>query len=149
MAGLRTAERPTLAKPPRIVIAASAMDTAAFAAHFTRRHKGSLAGQPELPANLDFNVEQSYRAFHMRLHGLRRYKHEHEPDAPDIAIDRVIECLFENRNWGWKQLAGVDGLIAVFPDGQIAVKYNNRTRHFDEIDEATDYLLGRIPSQIK
>lgn len=149
MAGLRTAEKPSAAVPLKVVIAASAMDSAAFAAHFTRRHKGSLAKQSELPANMDFNTEQAYRAFHTRLHGLRRYKHEHEPDELDIAIDRVIECLFENHNWGWKQLAGVDGLIAVFPDGQIAVKYNNRTRHFDEIDEATDYLLGRLPVQVK
>jgi hypothetical protein len=149
MAGLRTADRPSTTQPLKVVIAASNMDTAAFAAHFTRRHKGSLADQIELPANMNFDVEQGYRAFHNRLHGLRRYKHEHEPDNPEIAIDRVIECLFENRNWGWKQLAGVDGLIAVFPDGQIAVKFNNRTRHFDEIDEATDYLLGRLPSQPK
>ena len=149
MAGLRTADRPSLAKPPTIIIAASAMDTAAFAAHFTRRHKGSLADLSELPSNIDFNIEQMYRAFHMRLHGLRRYRHEHEQDAPEIAIDRAIECLFENHNWGWKQLAGIDGLVAVFPDGQIAVKYNNRTRHFNEIDEATDCLLGNLPGQIK
>jgi hypothetical protein len=149
MAGLRTAVRPSTVKPPTIIIAASEMDTAAFATHFSKRHKGSLADMPELPAAIDFNVEQSYRAFHSRLHGLRRYKHEHEPDAPEFGIDRAIESLFENNNWGWKQLAGIDGLVAVFPDGQIAVKYNNRTRHFDEIDEATDCLLGRLPSQPK
>lgn len=147
MAGLRTAVRPSTAKPPTMIIAASAMDTAAFTAHFTRRHKGSLAGMPDLPATIDFNGEQNYRAFHARLHGLRKYKHEHEPDAPEIAIDRALECLFENHNWGWKQLAGIDGLVAVFPDGQIAVKCNNRTKHFDEIDEATDYLLGNLPSK--
>jgi hypothetical protein len=121
------------------------MNTAAFAAHFTRRHKGSLADMTELPTSIDFNMEQSYRAFHNRLHGLRRYKHEHEPDAPEVGIDRAIECLFENNNWGWKQLAGVDGLVAVFPDGTIAAKHNNRTKHFSEIDEATDYLLGNLP----
>jgi hypothetical protein len=118
------------------------MDTAAFAAHFTRRHKGSLAGQPELPAKLDFDVEQSYRAFHTRLHGLRRYRHEHEPDAPEVGIDRAIECLFENHNWGWKQLAGIDALVAVFPTDDIAVKAKGyKIQHFDEVDEATDYLL--------
>lgn len=145
MAGLRTADRPSTIKPPTIIIAASDMDTAAFAAHFTKRHRGSLADLTELPANIDFNVEQSYRAFHNRLHALRRYRHEHEPDAPEVGIDRAIECLFENHNWGWKQLAGVaDGMIAVFPDGQIAVKRKGiKVKHFDEIDEATDFLLGK------
>lgn len=138
MAGTRTAERPTAVK---IIVAASAMDTATFAAHFTRRHKGSLADLSELSANISFEVEQMYRAFHLRLHGLHRYKHEHEQDAPEIAIDRAIECLFENNNWGWKQLAGIKGLVAVFPDGQISVKYGRTTWHFKEIDEATDCLL--------
>jgi hypothetical protein len=114
MAGLRTADRPSTVKPPIIIIAASEMDTATFAAHFSKRHKGSLADMPELPANIDFNVEQSYRAFHNRLHGLRKYKHQHEQDSPEVSIDRAIECLFENRNWGWKQLAGIEGLVAVF-----------------------------------
>lgn len=145
MAGLRTAVRPSAARPPTIVIAASAMDTAAFAAHFTRRHKGSLADLSELSANISFEVEQMYRAFHLRLHGLHRYKHEHEQDAPEIAIDRAIECLFENNNWGWKQLAGIEGAVAVFPTGQIAVKYSGRKAiYFNEIDEATDCLLGRL-----
>ena len=145
MAGLRTAVPPPTAKPPIMIIAASDMDTAAFAAHFTRRHKGSLADLTELPANITFDVEQQYRAFHNRLHGLRRYKHEHEPDAPEVGIDRAIECLFENHNYGWKQLAGVDGLIAVFPNGQVAVKFKgSKAKYFSEIDEATDCLLGRL-----
>ena len=66
--------------------------------------------------------------------------------APEIAVDRALECLFENRNWGWKQLAGIEGLVAVFPTGQIAVRPGGRkAKYFNEIDEATDYLLGRIP----
>lgn len=146
MAGIRTAERPSMVNQPTVIIAVSAMDTATFAAHFTKRHKGSLADMPELPANMSFDVEQGYRAFHMRLHGLRRYKHEHENDAPEIAVDRAIECLFENRNWGWKQLAGIDGLVAVFPNGQIAVKHKGgKAIHFNEIDEATDCLIGNLP----
>jgi hypothetical protein len=145
MAGLRTAVRPSQASQPILVIAASAMDTATFAAHFSKRHKGSLADLSELPANMTFDVEQGYRAFHARLHGLHKYKHEHEQDAPETAIDRALECLFENNNWGWKQLAGVNALVAVFPDGQIAVKSGSgRGRvvwHFEHIDEATDCLL--------
>jgi hypothetical protein len=142
MAGLRTAVKPPSAKPPVIIVADSEMDTPTFAAHFTKRHKSSLAGMPELPASIDFGMEQSYRAFHRRLHGLRRYKHEHEPDAPEVGIDRALECLFENHNWGWKQLAGIDALVAVFPTGDIAVKAKGyKIQHFNEIDEATDYLL--------
>ncbi len=142
MAGLRTAVAPSTAKPPIIIIAASDMDTPTFAAHFTKRHKGSLAGLDELPADMEFSIEQMYRSFHMRLHGLRRFKHEHEPDAPEVGIDRALECLFENNNWGWKQLAGIDGLVAVFPTGDIAVKARGgKIMHFDEIDEATDYIL--------
>lgn len=147
MAGARTAVAPPTAKPPTLVVAASAMDTTAFAAHFSKRHKGSLADMAELPATIDFDMEQAYRAFHTRLHGLRRFKHEHEPDAPEIGIDRALECLFENHNWGWKQLAGIDGLVAVFPTGQIAVRPGGRkAKYFNEIDEATDYLLGRPTS---
>jgi len=143
MAGLRTAARPSTARQPTLIIAASAMNTASFAAHFTRRHKGSLADLSELSPDISFDVEQGYRAFHARLHGLHKYKHEHEPDAPEIAIDRALECLFENRNWGWKQLAGVNALVAVFPDGQISVKPGKGRAiwHFSEIDEATDCLL--------
>jgi hypothetical protein len=142
MAGLRTAVRPPQAKQPTIVIAVSAMDTATFAAHFSKRHKGSLADLSELPADMAFEVEQSYRAFHFRLHGLHKFRHEHQPDAPEIAVDRALECLFENHNWGWKQLAGIDALVAVFPTGDIAVKAKgSKVMHFNEIDEATDCLL--------
>ena len=143
MAGLRTAVRPPQASQPTLIIAASAMDTVAFTTHFSKRHKGSLADLIELSPDISFDVEQGYRAFHRRLHGLRKYKHEHEPDKPEVAIDRAIECLFENNNWGWKQLAGVNALVAVFPDGQIAVKQGKGrvTWHFKEIDEATDCLL--------
>ena len=143
MAGLRTAEMPSQARQPTLIIAASEMDTAAFAVHFTRRHKGSLGDLSELPTNMDFDIEQMYRAFHNRLHGLNKYKHEHEPDKPEVGIDRAIECLFENNNWGWKQLAGINALVAVFPDGQISVKPGKGRAifHFNEIDEATDCLL--------
>ena len=148
MAGLRTAVRqePSTAPPIAVIIAASDMDTAAFARHFSKRHRGSLADMAELPADIGFDIEQQYRAFHNRLHGLRRYRHEHEPDAPEVGIDRAIECLFENNNWGWKQLAGVEGLVAVFPNGQVAVKHSARKAvYFNEIDEATDFMLGKLP----
>jgi hypothetical protein len=147
MAGLRTAERPSQAqsqaKQPTIIVAASDMDTATFALHFSKRHKDSLGDKAELPADISFDIEQMYRAFHNRLHGLRKYRHDHEPDKPEVGIDRAIECLFENHDWGWKQLAGVSALVAVFPDGQISVKPGNGRVifHFTEIDEATDCLL--------
>jgi plasmid stabilization system protein ParE len=119
------------------------MDTAAFAAHFTRRHKGSLADLAELPANMTHDIEQMYRSFHRRLHEINRYRHEHEEDDVEVSVDRAIEALFENHNWGWKELAGLNGcLVAVFPDGQIATKVNGKVKYHNEIDEATDRLVS-------
>jgi hypothetical protein len=144
---VKTRDVPQPTKPPFMIIAASSMDTAAFAAHFTRRHKGSLADLSELPANMTHEIEQMYRSFHWRLHELRRYKHAHEEEDIEIGVDRAIEALFENHNWGWKQLAGLDGaMVAVFPDGQIATKVNGKVKHHDEIDEATDRLVSVLDS---
>lgn len=130
-------------QPPTIVKSISEMDKVAFAMHFSKRHKGSLADLNELPPNMPFEVEQMYRSFHLRLHetgvGLR---HEHEPEAIEDSVDRAIECLIENRNFGWKELAGIEGLVAVFPDGQIATRVGGRTIHHDTIESATDRLVG-------
>lgn len=129
-------------QPPIIVVSASAMDTMTFARHFTARHKGSLAGQETLPDDVTFEVEQMYRAFHFRLHTLHKYKHEHEPEDEADAVDHAIECLIENGNWGWKELAGIDGHVAVFPDGKIATRINGAVKHHDTIENATDRLIS-------
>jgi hypothetical protein len=140
---VKTRDVPETVDPPTMVIAASSMNTEQFAAHFTKRHKGSLADLSELPANMPHEIEQMYRAFHRRLHEIRRYRHEHEEEDIEIGVDRAIEALFENHNWGWKQLAGLDGcLVAVFPDGQIATSVNGKIKHHNEIDEATDRLVS-------
>lgn len=140
---VKVKEMPASVKPPVMVVAVSSMDTPTFAAHFTKRHKGSLADLAELPANMPHEIEQMYRSFHHRLHELRRYKHAHEEEEVEVSVDRAIEALFENHNWGWKQLAGLDGcLVAVFPDGQIATSINGEIMHHDEIDEATDRLCS-------
>jgi len=128
-------------KTRKRIVAASAMTTEQFALHFTHRHKSSLAGLDELPADMTFEVEQMYLAFHNRLHGLRRYKHYHDPDAPDVAVDRALRCLIENHNWGWKQLAGLEGEVAVFPDGQIATRIAGRKEYHKNVEDATDRLL--------
>jgi hypothetical protein len=138
-------ERPAQARPvkPRtVIVSITSMDTEAFAMHFSRRHRGSLAGMDELPANMTFEVEQMYRAFHQRLHETRiGYKHEHKPPDMEDSVDRAIECLIENHNWGWKELAGINGLVAVFPDGQIATRIEGRIRHHKTIEDATDRLV--------
>ena len=140
---VKTREPQAPAKQPVMVIAASSMDTATFAGHFTKRHKGSLADLAELPANMTHEIEQMYRSFHHRLHQIRRYKHEHEEEEIEVSVDRAIEALFENHNWGWKELAGLQGcLVAVFPDGQIATSVNGEIKHHNEIDEATDRLCS-------
>ena len=140
---VKTREPRQEVKPPVIVIAASSMDTPTFAAHFTNRHKGSLADLAELPADMPHEIEQMYRSFHWRLHQIRRYRHEHEEEEVEVSVDRAIEALFENHNWGWKELAGLDGcLVAVFPDGQIATSVHGKIEHHNEIDEATDRLCS-------
>jgi hypothetical protein len=140
MPGTKTAV--ATVKPPTVVAAASSMDSVTFARHFTKRHKSSLAGQDSLPDDITFEVEQMYRVFHKRLHGLNRYKHEHEPDSIEDSVDFAIECLIENRNFGWKELAGIDGHVAVFPDGQIATRINGKVIHHRSIEDATDRLVG-------
>lgn len=130
-------------KPPVMIVAISEMDTATFAAHFTRRHKSSLGGRAELPSDMPHEIEQMYRSFHRRLHEVRRYKHEHEEESIEVSVDRAIEALIENHNWGWKELAGLPGcMVAVFPSGDIATRVFGKIKHHDEIDEATDRLVS-------
>lgn len=124
------------------VVSISDMDTEAFALHFTHRHGDSLAGQESLPPDMPFEVEQPYRAFHRRLHDTRvGIAHEHEPESIEASVDRAIECLIDNQNYGWKELAGINGHIAVFPDGQIATRINNKIIHHGDIEEATNRLV--------
>lgn len=135
-------------KPQTVVISITSMDTEAFAAHFTRRHKSSLADLDELPANMTFEIEQMYRSFHERLHATRvGYKHEHEPPDIEDSVDRAIECLIENRNYGWKELACINGMVAVFPpsddfpSGDIATRIDGKIKHHKKIEDATDRLV--------
>jgi hypothetical protein len=86
-----------------------------------------------------------YRAFHKNLHKARAdYDHEHGMEDEIEAVDFAIECLIDNRNWGWKELAGIQGHVAVFPDGQIATRIKGIVVHHKTIEEATDRLLGII-----
>ena len=129
----------------QIVVAASEMDKETFAKHFNRRHRGDLSGMDHLPEDgtLQFAIWQLYVSFHYRLHNTKStIKHRHQPEAPEYAVDKAIECLIENRDVGWKELAGVAGHVAVFPDtGQIATRINGAVRHHKTVKEATDRLL--------
>jgi hypothetical protein len=139
---VKAKERPTQIEPPTVIVSITSMDTEQFAIHFTRRHKGSLAGQAELPKDMTFEIEQMYRSFHQRLHETRvGYKHEHEPPDIEYSVDRAIESLIENHNWGWKELAGINGMVAVFPDGQIATRIDRKIKHHETIEDATDRLV--------
>jgi hypothetical protein len=135
--------KPMQAKPAKQrVVATYEMDTATFARHFTHRHPQSLGGMKQLPENLDYNVEQTYRAYHWRLHGTSaRLSHYHDPDPPEAGIDRAIECLIENRDWGWHEIAGIKGHIAAFPNGQLATRINGVIKHHQTIEDATDRLV--------
>jgi hypothetical protein len=139
----KTAAKETAkARPKKRIIAASDMDTETFALHFTHRHRSSLADMDELPGTISHEVEQMYRSFHTRLHLTRvTYKHYHDPDSPDVAVDRAIKCLIEDHNWGWKELAGLEGQVAVFPDGQIATRVSGRKEYHNNVEDATDRLL--------
>ncbi len=136
----RQAAKPKAAKAPRLIVAVSEMDQATFVKHFNHRHGDSLQME-YLAEDIDFNIWQLYIAFHFRLHNTQEYKHNHEPDAPEVAVDKAINCLIDNRNWGWKELAGITGHVAVFPDGQIATRINSAVRHHEDVESATDRLL--------
>ena len=128
------------------VVAVSEMTLETFVKHFNNRHKDSLSGMTALPEDIDFNIWQLYIGFHYRLHNTKTRKqlgHDHEADDPSFSIDRAIECLEENRNFGWKELAGIEGLVAVFPDGDIATRIKGVVKHHKNIENATDRLLGR------
>jgi hypothetical protein len=140
------------AMPPARVAATYLMDTKTFALHFTHRHPESLGGAKELPQNLEYSVEQTYRAYHWRLHNATdpqgaeavrnmQVPHYHDPDPPEAGIDRAIECLMEDRNWGWHEIAGIVGVVAAFPDGKLATRINGEVQHHQSIESATDRLV--------
>jgi hypothetical protein len=141
--------RPPAKKRKQLVNPICSMDRATFAKHFNARHGDSLADLAGLPEDMVFEVEQMYRAFHKNLHASRvDYEHDHGIEDEAESIDYAIECLIENHNWGWKELAGVRGHVAVFPDGKksIATRINGVVVHHGTIEEATDRLLGIINS---
>lgn len=144
---MKAAVKPPVKRPAKkrtVVPSILDMDTATFIKHFNMRHNDSLAGMDRLPENITFEVEQTYRAFHNNLTKSRAdYDHEHEPGDEEDSIDRAIECLAENHNWGWKELAGHPNRhVAVFPDGKIATRVEGRVVHHDTIEDATDRIMG-------
>jgi hypothetical protein len=116
------------------------MDIATFIRHFNGRHKDGLGNMGPLPENMAYQDWQRYLAYHRHLHQSRR-RHYHDPDPPEAGIDRAIECLSENRDWGWKEIAGVYGYVAAFPDGQLATRVDGVVFHHKTIEDATDRLV--------
>jgi hypothetical protein len=116
------------------------MDGPTFIKHFNNRHQNGLANMGPLPEDMAYQDEQRYRAFHRRLHQ-SRLPHFHDPDPPEAGIDRAIECLIENRDWGWKEIADVYGYVAAFPDGQLATRVDGIIFHHKKIEDATDRLM--------
>ena len=135
------------------VTAASSMDAITFAMHMTRRHPEHLGGARQLdPERMDYSTEQSYRAFHFRLHHAddpqgraaienMHEPHFHDPDSLQDSIDRAIECLMQNRDWGWHEISRITGLVATFPDGQLATRVKGIVKHHGTIEDATDRLI--------
>jgi hypothetical protein len=125
--------------------AVAEMDDELFVKHFNARHADSLSGMNALPFPIEFNIWQLYVAFHYRLHLTRPdLKHYHEEDALEDRIDRTIECLIERAWRGWFEIAGIEGLIAVFPGEDIATRINGVVEHHKDIEEATDRLLAPV-----
>jgi hypothetical protein len=123
------------------VVATFEMDTATFVRHFNGRHHEELSGMQGLPENMDYRTEQAYRAYHRRLH-LQRLPHFHDVDPPEAGIDRAIELIIENRDWGWKEIADVYGFVAAFPNGQLATRVDGTIIYHGDISEATDRLVA-------
>jgi hypothetical protein len=139
--GQRRTARNRRQEPPQRIVATFEMDTPTFVRHFSMRHKAALVGMDALPDNIDYNVEQAYRAFHRRLH-LEELPHYHDADPPEAAIDRAIELIIQNRDWGWKEIADVHGHFAAFPDGKIATRVDTIIEYHGDISEATDRLVA-------
>jgi hypothetical protein len=118
------------------------MDPQTFVRHFNARHGKALApNQAALPEDIDYNIWQLYIAYHRRLHA-EPQSHYHDPDPPEAAIDRCIELIVGNRDWGWKEIAGISGFFAAFPDGSIATKVDGKIVYHEDISDATDRLIA-------
>jgi hypothetical protein len=136
----RTTRSAKPAKAPVLVVATFEMSGDIFVKHFNNRHQDGLAGMTSLIEPVEFATEQLYRAFHWRIHNTEQVEHYHAPDPPEASVDRAIECLIENHNWGWKELAGMTGFVAVFPDGKIATRVDNVIEYHETIEATTDRL---------
>jgi hypothetical protein len=131
------------------VIAVAEMDDEIFVKHFNARHKDSIADMTNLPFPIDFGIWQLYVSFHYRLHNTRvDLDHYHEEDAIEDRIDRAIECLIERAWGGWFEIAGIEGLVAIFPGHEdIATRIKGVVVHHKTIEEATDRLLATVTPQ--
>jgi hypothetical protein len=126
--------------PPAHIVATYEMDTKGFVKHMNARHKEGIRPSTALPFDMDYRTEQAYRAYHRRLH-LEHLPHYHDQDPPEAGIDRAIELIMENRDWGWKEIADIVGHVAAFPTGQLATRVDGVIIYHQDISEATDRLM--------
>lgn len=132
------------------VAAPSQMPSDNFRRHMAMRHAEGLApGQTDIPAkNFTFEIEQSYRAAHRAMH--RRaargeiklnHVHQHEPDSAMVLY--ALQCLLENRLWGWREIAGYPNKhVSAFPNGAYATRVRGVIRHHKSAMDASRRLMG-------
>jgi hypothetical protein len=96
--------------------------------------------------NFTYDVAQSYRAMHRRMHRTGDWEHEHSPEPPSAAVECALRCLMDNRMWGWREIAGTKGEVAAHPDGSYAVRLGTTVRHFNQVDRIAQMLMkGKFP----
>lgn len=128
------------------VAATSAMDTETFCKHFNARHKADLGGLTQLdPKRLMFEIEQQYRAYHLRLHRVKAQQHQHRDEPPYARIEYALRCLEENHMTGWREIAGASGVVAFFPTGDrpFAVRKPSGTKYYDDAESAAKAMVRR------
>jgi hypothetical protein len=142
---------PTAVSSKQLVAAPSRMTTENFRLHMNHRHLDSLTDGRISQIGFTWDVEQPYRAFHRNLHLRTDLDHEHSPEPPEAAIEFALQCLLQNRLFGWRQVAGTKGVVSAFPDGSFGIRLDTRGKrteiqYFNEIPKVAKILMnGRFP----
>lgn len=120
----------------QLVAAPSRMTTENFRLHMVHRHETEIG-----PENFTWDVEQPYRAMHRRMHATGEWPHWHAEEPPEAAIEFALQCLMENRLWGWREIAGTKGVVAAQPDGSWAVRFSKEIRYFNQVDHVASMMM--------
>lgn len=124
-----TAQRPLVAAPSKI-------SDENFRLHMVHRHESDIDEH-----NFTWDVAQPYRAMHRRMHATADWGHDHSPEPPEAAIEFALQCLMDNRLWGWREIAGTKGVVAAQPDGSFAVRFSKEVRHFNQVERVARVML--------